>query len=85
MNIEKYNVAVKIQDERDSLELAQKRMKNGLCDEIKIELKTGYADMGRDITFNVKFKGDIAMDIYMAIDNILIKRIAQLEQQFNEL
>lgn len=85
MDIEKYNEAVKIKDEIDDLESELKSLKAGQCNDIKIELKTGYSDMGRDFTTTARFKGDTAAEIYMAISDIIKRRIAQLEQQFDEL
>ena len=85
MDIDKYNEAVKIKDEIDDLESELKRMKQSLCNDIKIELKTGYADMGRDLTNTVRFQGDTAVEIYKAISDIIKGRLAQLEQQFDEL
>lgn len=85
MNVEKFAEALKIKSERDHLEAELHSLKGGRWNEVQIELKTGYCDMGSDITRRATFKDDVAMEICEAIDNIVKAHIARFEKQFNEL
>lgn len=85
MDVEKFTDALKIKREIDSLKEELESLKGCLWNKVKIELETGYYDMGRNITRNATFNDKVASDICEAINNIVKAHIAQLEKEFNEL
>lgn len=67
-----------------------KEQKENLCfgswsHGVEMKLKTGYADMGRDLTTTVKFEKDISVEICAAIKKIIDRHIDALEKEFKEL
>ena len=85
MDTEKFNSAIDLRGKIDRLNNNLFDLKGGQWDEIKIELKTGYSDMGRDLTCKTTIKGKIGWEIEAAIKKIITEHIDELEAQFNEL
>ena len=85
MDVEKFNSAIDLRGKIDCLNKNLSDLKRGLWDEVKIELKTGYSDMGRDLTCKTTIEGQIGWEIEAAIKKIITEQIDKLEAQFNEL
>ncbi len=49
MDLEKYEKAVKLRGEIYSLQQNLEDLKGGYWDKVRIELKTGYSDMGQQL------------------------------------
>lgn len=85
MDVEKFNSAIDLRGKIDCLNNNLSDLKRGLWDEVKIELKTGYSDMGHDLTCKTTIEGQIGWEIEAAIKKIITEQIDKLEAQFNEL
>lgn len=81
-----FDKAQEIQDSKQELEEQLKKLKRGSWGlGIKIKLKTGYADMGRDLTVDVELEKDISVEICAAIQNIISRHIDALNVEFKKL
>ena len=85
MDKEKYEKAVKIRGKIYSLRPNLEDLKGGYWDKIRIELKTGYSDMGRDITRSTVFDEEIGYKIRDFINETINNEIAKLEKEFETL
>ena len=85
MEQEKYKRAVEIKDKIYSLQKNLEDLKGGYWDKAKIELKTGYSDMGMDITRSTVFDEEIGYKIRGFIEGIINSKIAELEKEFKSL
>ena len=85
MEEEKYKRAVEIKDKIFSLQRNLEDLKGGFWDKTKIELKTGYSDMGMDITRSTVFDEEIGYKIRDFINDTISNRIAELEKEFESL
>lgn len=85
MDLEKYKRAVEIKGKIYSLQKNLEDLKGGIWDKTKIELKTGYSDMGMDITRSTVFEEEIGYKIRDFINDIIKKKIAELENEFENL
>ena len=87
--IEKYHEqnkkAVEIKDKIFSLRKNLEDLKGGYWDKTKIELKTGYSDMGMDIIRSTVFDEEIGYKIRDFITDIISNKIAELEKEFENL
>lgn len=85
MKEEKYKRAVEIKDKIFSLQRNLEDLKGGFWDNTRIELKTGYSDMGMDITRSTVFDEEIGYKIRDFINDTISNRIAELEKEFENL
>lgn len=85
MEEEKYKRAVEIKDKIYSLQKNLEDLKGGYWDKTRIELKTGYSDMGRDITCSTVFDEEIGYKLYDFINETISNKIAELEKEFETL
>ena len=85
MEQEKYKRAVEIKGKIFSLRKNLEDLKGGYWDKTKIELKTGYSDMGMDITRSTVFEEEIGYKIRDFINGIIGNKIAELEKEFKSL
>ena len=85
MEEEKYKKAVEIKGKIYSLQKNLEDLKGGHWDKTKIELKTGYSDMGMDITRSTVFEEEIGYKIRDFINGIIGNKIAELEKEFKSL
>lgn len=85
MEEEKFIKAMKIVNELDDLKSQTKSLSGGHWDDVSIELKTGYYDMGHALKKNATFKGEIGERIGDAVRDIIAQRIEHLEKEFKEL
>ena len=85
MKEEKYKKAVEIKDKIFSLQRNLEDLKGGHWDKTQIELKTGYSDMGLDITRSTVFDEEIGYKIRDFINDTVNNKIAELEKEFENL
>jgi len=85
MEEEKYKRAVEIKGKIFSLRRNLEDLKGGNWDETQIKLKTGYSDMGMDLTRSTVFDEEIGYKIRDFINDIIKKKIAELEKEFENL
>ena len=85
MEEEKYKRAIEIKDKIFSLQRNLEDLKGGYWDKTKIELETGYSDMGMDITRSTVFDEEIGYKIRDFINDTISNRIAELEKEFENL
>ena len=85
MDLEKYKRAVEIKGKIYSLQKNLEDLKGGHWDKTRIELKTGYSDMGMDLTRSTVFEEEIGYKIRDFINDIIKKKIAELENEFENL
>lgn len=85
MKEEKYKKAVEIKEKIYSLQRNLEDLKGGYWDKTKIELKTGYSDMGMDITRSTTFDEEIGYKIHDFINDTINNKIAELEKEFESL
>ena len=85
MKEEKYKKAVEIKAKIHSLQRNLEDLKGGYWDKTKIELKTGYSDMGMDITRSTTFDEEIGYKIRDFINDTINNKIAELEKEFESL
>lgn len=85
MDLEKYERAVEIRGEIYSLQQNLEDLKGGYWDKVRIELKTGYSDMGMDLTRSTTFHDEIGYQIRDFINDTIKKKINDLEEEFENL
>lgn len=85
MDLEKYKRAVEIKDKIYSLQKNIEDLKGGYWDKMRIELKTGYSDMGMDITRSTTFDEEIGYKVREFINDTINNKIAELEKEFESL
>ena len=85
MKEEKYKRAVEIKGKIYSLQKNLEDLKGGYWDNARIELKTGYSDMGMKITRSTVFDEEIGYKIRDFINDIISNKIAELEKEFENL
>lgn len=85
MDWEKYEKAVKIRGEIYSLQQNLEDLKGGYWNKVRIELKTGYSDMGMDITRSTVFDEKIGNELHDFIVDTIKKKINDLETEFEAL
>lgn len=86
MDIEKYEIAHILRSEIKDLQLELKSLDGSYWTEgVEINVKTGYSDMGRDLTARANFNGIVGTAIGNAVKAVVECRIQQLEKQFNDL
>ena len=85
MKEEKYKRAVEIKGKICSLKENLKDLKGGFWDKMRIELKTGYSDMGMDITRSTVFDEEIGYKVRDFINDTINNKIAELENEFENL
>lgn len=86
MDKEKYEIAKIIRSEIEDLQCELKSLDGShWTDGVEIMVKTGYSDIGRDLTARASFNGIVGTAIGNAVKAVVECRIQQLEKQFNEL
>ena len=86
MELSTFKIAKEINCKKENLKEQLKSLNHGSWSlGVEIKLKTGYAEMGRDLTTTVKFEKDISVEICAAIKNIIDKHIDALDKEFKEL
>lgn len=85
MKEEKYKRAVEIKGKIYSLQKNLEDLKGGHWDKTRIELKTGYSDMGMDFTVSTTFDEEIGYKIRDFINDTINSKIAELENEFENL
>ena len=85
MDWEKYEKAVKIRGEIYSLQQNLEDLKGGYWDKVRIELETGYSDMGMKINRSTVFDKEIGNELHDFIVDTIKKRINDLEEEFEAL
>lgn len=85
MDWEKYEKAVNLRGEIYSLQQNLEDLKGGYWDKVRIELKTGYSDMGMDITRSTVFDKEIGNELHDFIVDTIKKKINDLEKEFENL
>ena len=85
MEQEKYKRAVEIKGKIFSLRKNLEDLKGGYWDKTKIELKTGYSDMGMYIPRSTVLDEEIGYKIRDFINDIISNKIAELEKEFENL
>lgn len=85
MEEEKYKKAVEIKGKIYSLQKNLEDLKGGHWDKTRIELKTGYSDMGMNFTVSTTFDKEIGYKIRDFINGIIGNKIAELEKEFKSL
>ena len=86
MELSTFKIAEDIYYKKEALKEQLKSLNHGSWHlGVEITLKTGYADMGRDLTTTVKFEKDISVEICAAIKKIIDRHIDALDKEFKEL
>ena len=85
MKEEKYKKALEIKGKIYSLQKNLQDLKGGHWDKVKIELKTGYSDMGMYFTRSTTFDEEIGYKVREFINDTINNRIAELENEFENL
>ena len=85
MKQEKYEKAVEIKDRIYSLQRRLEDLKGGYWDKVKIELETGYSDMGMKINRSTVFDEEIGNELHDFIVDTIKKKINNLEKEFEAL
>ena len=85
MDKEKYEKAVKIRGKIYSLRPNLEDLKGGYWDKIRIELETGYSDMGMKINRSTVFDKEIGNELHDFIVDTINKKINDLETEFEAL
>ena len=85
MDLEKYKRASEIKSKIYSLQKNLEDLKGGYWDKMRIELKTGYSDMGMDITRSTVFDEEIGYKVREFINDTINNKIAELEKEFENL
>lgn len=86
MRIECYNKANKLRNEISYLNELLDSTEDGYpsCG-LEIVVKTGYSDMGHDITRSMQTRDDLAMEIWHLVREHINGKINKLETEFEEL
>lgn len=85
MDLEKYEKAVKLRGEIFSLQRNLEDLKGGYWDKVRIELETGYSDMGMKINRSTVFDEKIGNELHSFILDTIKIKINNLEKEFKEL
>lgn len=86
MELSTFKIAEEINCKKEDLKEQLKSLNHGSWHlGVEIKLKTGYAEMGRDLTTTVKFEKDISVEICAAIKKIIDRHIDALDKEFKEL
>jgi hypothetical protein len=85
MEEEKYKRALEIKGKIFSLQRNLEDLKGGYWDKVRIELKTGYSDMGMDIVRSTVFDEEIGIQLHNFIVDTINKKIDDLEKEFEAL
>ena len=85
MDWEKYEKAVKLRGEIYSLQQNLEDLKGGYWDKVRIELETGYSDMGMKINRSTVFDKEIGNELHDFIVDTINKKIDNLEKEFEAL
>ena len=85
MDGEKYEKAVKLRGEIYSLQQNLEDLKGGYWDKVRIELETGYSDMGMKINRSTVFDKEIGNELRIFILDTIKNKINDLEKEFEEL
>lgn len=85
MDWEKYEKAVKLRGEIYSLQQNLEDLKGGYWDKVRIELETGYSDMGMKINRSTVFDKEIGNELHDFIVDTIKKKINDLEKEFENL
>ena len=85
MDLEKYGKAVKLRGEIFSLQRNLEDLKGGYWDKVRIELETGYSDMGMKINRSTVFDKEIGNELHDFIVDTIKKKINDLETEFEAL
>ena len=85
MDSEKYEKAVNIRGEIYSLQQNLEDLKGGYWDKVRIELETGYSDMGMKINRSTVFDEEIGNELHDFIVDTIKKKINDLEKEFEAL
>lgn len=85
MDWEKYEKAVKLRGEIYSLQQNLEDLKGGYWDKVRIELETGYSDMGMKINRSTVFDKEIGNELHDFIVDTINKKINDLETEFEAL
>ena len=85
MDWEKYEKAVKLRGKIYSLQQNLEDLKGGYWDKVRIELETGYSDMGMKINRSTVFDEEIGNELHDFIVDTIKKKINKLETEFEAL
>ena len=85
MDLEKYEKAIEIKGEIYSLQQNLEDLKGGYWDKVRIELETGYSDMGMKINRSTVFDKEIGNELHDFIVDTIKKKINDLEEEFEAL
>ena len=85
MDWEKYEKAIEIKGEIYSLQQNLEDLKGGYWDKVRIELETGYSDMGMKINRSTVFDKEIGNELHDFIVDTIKKKINDLEEEFEAL
>lgn len=86
MEISQFKIAEEVYRKKEDLKEQLENLDQGYGSlGIKIEVKTGYSDMGRDITRTIKLEGDIGGEAYRAIKGVIVKNLEALDKEFKDL
>lgn len=86
MTNEEYKKIASINGELSTLEDLLKTMKGcSPSSGMSIEVKTGYSDMGHDITRTIDMKNDIALDCFCAIRKVIESRLEVVQKKFDSI
>lgn len=85
MDWEKYEKAVKLRGEIYSLQQNLEDLKGGYWDKVRIELETGYSEMGMKINRSTVFDKEIGNELHDFIVDTIKKKINDLEKEFENL
>ena len=85
MDLEKYEKAIEIKGEIYSLQQNLEDLKGGYWDKVRIELETGYSDMGMKINRSTVFDEEIGNELHDFIVDTIKKKINDLEEEFEAL
>lgn len=86
MELSNFKIAEKLQLEINELKEQLKHIDEGSWRlGVKLVLKTGYSDMGRDHTTTAAFNGNITREICQAVKDVVSRRIEALEKEFKEI
>lgn len=86
MEISQFKIAEEVYRKAEDLKEQLKKLDSGSWGlGIKIEVKTGYSDMGRDFTNTLELKGDIGVEACSAIKEVIFKKLEALDKEFKDL
>lgn len=86
MELSTFKIAEEINCKKEDLKQQLKSLYHGSWSlGVKIVLKKGDVDMGRDLTTTLEFEKDISIEICAAIKNIIDRHIDALDKEFKEL